>query len=194
MKTFEEHKKSGVKTFKDIINESVKDLKKDLEGLGVHDQTYSIDDINDAFTSVVTESAFADEEFVEVEVTEEYEVDCEDNGTYSDLSVKFTGDIAFDVYSTDIVKDVMKALESTDEDYEQDRWTAKEIETALDYVDWGEHVTLDASDAEAEITKVSYDTGSATIEYGLADNSYFVTADVNEMWDEFLLHLKEQKD
>lgn len=189
MKTFEEHK-TRTKTFIEHLRENDSSLVKDLEKLGVNDETFNIEDIKEAWDDVISEPIFADENYIDVNTTEEFEVSTDESSGSVEVEVKFTGVIEINsVDSAAIVKDITDQLRRNDDDDSGPRWTMEQITEALEAVAWEDYIILNFDDAEAEVTQVHYSGSSATVEYGLKDEAYFVTATPDDMWSDFASEL-----
>jgi len=190
MKTFKEHKER-IKTFGEKLNEKTedtKDLMKDFQNLGVHEDTFSLSDIEDAWGSVITEKNLVHDNISYYSINENptFETNVVELENEAHLEVTFRGSIEVEDVNVDvIVEEIMGNLESYDNNFKQKRWKLEDIEEALGDVGWDRHILAQADEAEAEITDVSYDGEEATIEYAIKEGSYFVTADVVDMWDEF---------
>jgi len=192
MKTFGEHKKRP-RTFVEIIDENKKGLEKDLENLGVHEETFSLDDITDAWNEIVIESAFTDETYCSLKIHEDFEVELDNYGDHSTITANFTGTIEIaEVDDFAIVKDILSSLVNNDDNYKQKRWKFGDIQEALEYVAWADHVTVETSELEAEIIDSDEDANIATIRYKLKDDSYFIAVDLVDMTNDFTNELEER--
>lgn len=198
MKTFEEAK-NRIKTFEEKVNEKSgeeKGLIKDFEDLGVKEQTFSREEIQSAWDSTIDEPTLSDpdEGFFSVDESPSFRINTVEGESDCDVEVIFQGTVEVEsVNEGKIVDEIMRNLDSFDDDYDQNRWTWDEVEEALSDIYWESYILVEADEIEAEIIDVSYDGSNANIEYGIKEGSYFIQVDMDGLNGELEENLNSSK-
>lgn len=192
MKTFKENK-NRIKIFTEALNENDEDLSglaRDLESLGVKDQTYSLSDIEDNWSYIFTKEILENGDYSETNIDEAYKTTITESGNECYFEVEFNGSIEIEsVDEINLIKDFIANLDSSDDNYVQKRWGKKEIQEALEDVNWQDYIAIDSSEAVARVLSISEDGSNGTIEYEVDEDSYSIDADVDGMFDDFKYNL-----
>jgi len=178
-----------IKLFKESDEQK---LLGDLEILGVNPETFTMDDIEDAFySSDFDPSAFKDGTYMEIDLDNDFSFDMDEtSGSETYVTVTWNGGFGkSDVNSSAIRDEIFHYLKRSEGEVGDKRYTHDQIEEAIDSIRWEDYIEIDTSDIEVDVE--STDRGNQVEIEGKVDNDYIeVEIDTDGIWKEMKSYLE----
>ena len=168
-------------------------LLGDLEFLGVNPETFTIEDIEEAFYSSDFDPVlFKDGTYMDIGPIKDFDfdIDPDSNRREAYVGVTWNGGIKQSGINTSaIIEEIFSHLKRSEGEPNETRYTLEQIEEAIESVRWEDYLEIDSDSVDVDID-ASIRGYQVNIEGDVTDDNIEIDFDVDGVWKEIESNLK----